>query len=111
VSCKGWPKPSPTDLRRARRGEVLLQLTVSDLVSAAVNTVQNGWACSDLPLDRPDCQRSGSALRADVRADWAHEILVQVYTATLIANRDAAALLLERARMGSDKTTQRNGRD
>jgi hypothetical protein len=87
----------PEKLRRARRGEVSLQLTVSDLVSisglvsAAVNTVQNGWAYSELPLERPDCQQSGSALPADVRADLAHQILVQVYTATLIANRDAAA--------------------
>ena len=81
----------PEKLRGARRGEVSFQLTVSDLVSLAVNTVQNGWASSELPLERPDCQRSGFTLAAGVRMDWAREILDQVYTAILIENRDAAA--------------------
>ena len=69
----------------------MLQLTVSDLVSLAVNTVQNGWSSSELPLGRPDCKRSGFTLAAGVRMDWPQEILDQVYTAILIENRDAAA--------------------
>jgi len=118
MSCQGPALAMPEKLRRARRGELSLQLTVSDLVSvsglvsAAVNTVQNGWAYSELPLERPDCQRSGSALSADVRADLAHQILVQVYAATLIANRDAAALLAgEGAHRFLTSKTQRNRRD
>ncbi len=82
----------PDRLRRARRGEVMLQLTASDLVSLAVNAVQNGWAYNELSLESAGRPRNSATLPADVRADWPHEILVQVYTATLMANRGAAAL-------------------
>ena len=91
MSCQGPAEAMPDRPRRARRGEVMLQLSVSDLVSLAVNTVQNGWSSSELPLGRPDCQRSGFTLAAGVRMDWPQEILDQVYTAILIENRDAAA--------------------
>jgi len=91
VSCQEPAEAMPDRPRRARRGEVMLQLTVSDLISSAVNTVQNGWVSSELPLERPHCQRSGFTFATDVRTDWAREILVQVYWAILVANRDAAA--------------------
>ena len=88
---QGAAEAVPNELRRARRGALTLELTASALVSLAVNTVQNGWTYRDLALLHSDCQRYESRLPTDVRVNWAHEVLVQVYTETLKANRDSAA--------------------
>ena len=68
------------------RGEVSLQLTVWEVLSLAVNVVQNGWDQAELPLEfpRPDLKRPG--LLGGVGAAWSDEILRHVYREILRAN-------------------------
>src|SRR5437870_11468378 len=50
-----------TEARAAMRGEVSFQLTVWEVLSLAVNVVQNGWDHAELPLEslRHDLKRRG----------------------------------------------------
>ena len=98
----------------ARPGEVLLQLTASDVISLAINVVQNGWDCREL---RPDLAFlvGGSATKplgrgqsgeAPVR-DAVRTMLDEVYREILDANRRAAAQALTEP---TDKPSPRMGR-
>jgi len=80
-----------TEARAAMRGEVSLQLTVWEVLSLAVNVVQNGWDYAELPLEslRHDLKRLG--LPGGVRAAWKDEVLRQVHREILRTNREKAS--------------------
>jgi len=71
------------------RGEVSFQLTVWEVLSLAVNVVQNGWDHAELPLEypRPDLKRPGPV--SGVRAVWRDAVLRQVHGEILRANRES----------------------
>jgi len=71
------------------RGEVSFQLTVWEVLSLAVNVVQNGWDHAELPLEypRPGLRRPG--LLDGVRASWTDEVLRQLHREILRANRES----------------------
>ena len=74
--------------RRGRCGEVSLQLTAVDLLSLAVNVVQNGWNYRELPIAASNC-KSGPSTWKYVREGWPLEILAQVHAQTLLMNQAA----------------------
>jgi len=71
------------------RGEVSFQLTVWEVLSLAVNVVQNGRDHAELPLEslRHDLKRRG--LPGGVGAAWRDETLRQVHREILRANRES----------------------
>ena len=71
------------------RGEVSFQLTVWEVLSLAVNVVQNGWDDAELPLEYPrhDLKRPGTL--GGLRAAWREEVLRQVHREMLRANRES----------------------
>ena len=90
MSCDDREPLGTSEPRAARRGEVSLQLTVWEVLSLAVNVVQNGWDQAELPLESPrhdDLKRLG--LLGGVRAAWRDEILRQVHREILRANRES----------------------
>jgi len=78
-----------TEARAAMRGEVSFQLTVWEVLSLAVNVVQNGWDDAELPLEYPrhDLKRPGNL--GGLRAAWREEVLRQVHREMLRANRES----------------------
>ena len=82
-----------TEARAAKRGEVSLQLTGWEVLSLAVNVVQNGWDYAELPLEsrrHDDLKRLG--LPGAVRAVWRDEVLRQVHREILRANLEGLEL-------------------
>ncbi|MDO8611963.1 MAG: hypothetical protein Q7R32_03965 [Dehalococcoidia bacterium] len=65
---------------RKRRGTVSVQMTADDILSLAVNVVQNGW-----PQDECHMDAEGSSI------NWPDAALHEIYEALLTSNRLAAA--------------------
>ncbi len=70
-----------------RRGTLSLQLTADDIMSLAINVVQNGWSQEEC---RPHT--------GDVEITLPDAVLHDIYAAILMASRRAAAKRLERER-------------
>jgi hypothetical protein len=69
-----------------RRGTLSLELTADDIMSLAINVVQNGWSQEECPH------------RGDVPIILEDAVLQDIYEAMLMAGRRAAAKRMERAR-------------
>jgi len=75
-----------TEARAAMRGEVSFQLTVWEVLSLAVNVVQNGWDHAELVLEYPRHDLKRRALPGGVQAAWGDEVLRQVHREILRGN-------------------------
>src|SRR2546425_6252374 len=92
VSCDDYRGPlRTTEARAAMRGEVSFQLTVWEVLSLAVNVVQNGWDHAELPLESLRHDLKSRGLPGGVRAAWRDEVLRQVHREILRANREKAS--------------------
>ena len=79
-----WPSRR-SEVRRL--GTLSLELTADDIMSLAINVVQNGWSQEEC---RPHT--------GDVEITLPDAVLHDIYTAILMASRRAAAKRLERER-------------
>ena len=70
-----------------RRGEASVEMTAQDILSLAVNVVQNGWSPDECRVEADGCS-----------IDLPNEVLHEVYEALLTSNRLAAAKRTGRAR-------------
>ena len=67
-----------------RRGTLSVELTADDIMSLAINVVQNGWS-------QEECPQKG-----DVPIILPDAVLQDIYEAMLMASRRAAAKRMER---------------
>jgi len=70
-----------------RRGTLSLELTADDIMSLAINVVQNGWS-------QEECR----PLTGDVEITLPDPVLHEIYAAMLMASRRAAAKRMGRER-------------
>ncbi len=100
----------PSRSNVGRRGKVLWQVTLSDILSLAINIVQNGWEyhelCPDLPYPtggsgtRPQDRRQPGGVPAP---DPIRAMLEEIHGEIFQANRLQAARALARAADDSNR--------